>query len=509
MAEDLRHRDRERGRTAGARDDAGLADVARGLRQQIGGDREAHRGDGGGGAGGIGAQHGGRAVHREIDAGIEDRRPDERHDRHEAFHQHRAVADERRIGLAGDQLGRRAAGDQRVKAGDGATGDGDEQEREQRSRPHRAAAAREHGDRGHAQRRRHDRDADGQRRDRADLEKGGQIVTRGEQQPDRQDRGDRAVADQDPAQLHRRVGEQRGERGRGGDIGPEHDRGEQPDHAEQRHLAHPARADPARVAAHQDRERDGGGHGEQAPRAFRKRPHDDERQHRQDDDHNHERPEQRDRAGNIAHFHPDQFAERAAVAAHRNEQDHEILHRAGKHDAGQDPERPGQIAHLRRQHRADERARPRDRREMMAEQDVAIGGNVIEAVGAAVRGGGAGGIDAEHRGRDIAGVETVGDQIDRDRRGHDPERVDLFPARGGDDGERAGRERRQRSPARLLDDRHLASAPFCLLPTVSRFGARGKHARGRPWYGRTGGDPRPCPPSPGRRALRGADDSGE
>ena len=53
------------------------------------------------------------------------------------------------------------------------------------------------------------------------------------------------------------------------------------------------------------------------------------------------------------------LAERLAVAPHRGEQDDEVLHRAAEHDADDDPDRAGQVAELRREHRADQRARRR------------------------------------------------------------------------------------------------------------------------------------------------------
>ena len=43
--------------------------------------------------------------------------------------------------------------------------------------------------------------------------------------------------------------------------------------------------------------------------------------------------------------------------------------------------RPGREAELRREHRADQRAGAGDRREMVAEQDPAVGGVVVVAVG--------------------------------------------------------------------------------------------------------------------------------
>ncbi len=46
-------------------------------------------------------------------------------------------------------------------------------------------------------------------------------------------------------------------------------------------------------------------------------------------------------------LHLDHLAQRLAVAADGDEQDDEVLHRAGEHDADEDPERAGKEAHLR------------------------------------------------------------------------------------------------------------------------------------------------------------------
>ena len=131
---------------------------------------------------------------------------------------------------------------------------------------------------------------------------------------------------------------------------------------------------------------------EGAPRAVGQRLDDDQRQHGEQDHHDHEGAEQRDHAGDQAELGADQLAERAAVAAHRDEQDHEVLHRAGEDHAGQDPEQARQVAHLRGEHGADQRAGAGDGREMVAEQHVAVGRDVVEpvvvAIGRRLRGAG-------------------------------------------------------------------------------------------------------------------------
>ena len=66
-------------------------------------------------------------------------------------------------------------------------------------------------------------------------------------------------------------------------------------------------------------------------------------------------------------------------------EDAEVLHRAAEHDADEDPERAGQVAELRRERRADQRPGPGDGREVMAEDDPAVGRHEVAAVVDALR----------------------------------------------------------------------------------------------------------------------------
>jgi hypothetical protein len=95
-----------------------------------------------------------------------------------------------------------------------------------------------------------------------------------------------------------------------------------------------------------------------------------------------------------------------------DEQHDEILHRAGKHHAGQNPEHAGQIAHLRGQHGAHERACPGNGREVVPEQHVLVGGNVVEPVVVTPGGRLAGAVQAEHLVGNEAAVVAIRDQVD-------------------------------------------------------------------------------------------------
>jgi hypothetical protein len=198
-----------------------------------------------------------------------------------------------------------------------------------------------------------------------------------------------------------------------------------------------------------NRDRDRRHHGERTPRRAGQGLHDDQRQHREDDDHDHEGAEQGDDAGDLAHLGLDQVAKRTAVAAHRQEQHHEVLHGAGEHDTGQDPQHAGQIAHLRGEHGADQRAGAGDRGEVVAEQHVAVRRHVVEAVVVFIGRGLATGVEAHHLLGDIQAVEAVRDQVDADGRDDDPDRVDGFAALEGDVGERGCAYERKRSPSEL------------------------------------------------------------
>ena len=282
-----------------------------------------------------------------------------------------------------------------MPSGHRSAGDGDEQEREHAARPNRPGAVDEFGHRRHLQVGTHDDDADGEQRDGADLEEGREIIARREQQPHRQHRGDEAVGDDDEGERLAFEVEIGGERRRLGHR-PSIDQRRQQEHAaDERHFADVPRPDELIVDAHQQRDRDGAEHRERAPRAADQRLDDDEREHRKHDDADQEDADAGDRARDRAHLGVDDVAERTAVAPRREKQHRHVLDRAGKHRAGENPQRARQIAHLRGKHRTDERAGAGDGRKMVAVEHVAIGRNVIEAVVVALGGRGARRIDAE------------------------------------------------------------------------------------------------------------------
>ena len=90
------------------------------------------------------------------------------------------------------------------------------------------------------------------------------------------------------------------------------------------------------------------------------------------------------RPGGPADLGAGQPGQAQAVAPGRGGQDHHVLHGPGQADADHQPDQARQIAELDRQHRPDQRTGTRDRREMMAEQDPAVGRIEVLAVAQSV-----------------------------------------------------------------------------------------------------------------------------
>ena len=118
LPEDLRHSHGQRRGAAGARQDAGLADVPGGLGDHFRRDRESPARNDLGRVGGRRADDRGGRVHREVDARIEHARGRECHHRDERLGQHAAEADQAHMGFVLDHLRRRSRRDQRMKARD-------------------------------------------------------------------------------------------------------------------------------------------------------------------------------------------------------------------------------------------------------------------------------------------------------------------------------------------------------------------------------------------------------
>ena len=234
--------------------------------------------------------------------------------------------------------------------------------------------------RGHVQARVDDDDADGEQRDGADLHEGREVVARREQQPHRQHRGDEAVDH---------------ERHADGAVGVDEE-------ARQRRVRAPRRRPPAASSSSTTPAM-------VAPRIEPGRTLYDQSPMPMAMGTVH-RIEKTPQALSLSEFTTTSamaasatvitkmmamavavrgqpadllardVGERAAAAAHRGDEDDEVVHAAGQHRADQQPEEAGQVAELRGQHRADQRAGAGDGGEVVAEQHQRVHGHVVVPV---------------------------------------------------------------------------------------------------------------------------------
>ncbi|MNM95084.1 hypothetical protein D3C81_1075110 [compost metagenome] len=426
LVEDLGNPHGQGRRSTGARQDGVLANVGGSLLQDLRRYGEAPAAHGSRHGRDIATHHGGRAVHGEVDPRFDDRCRDNGHDRDKGLHQHRAVADVTGMTFIGQQLGCGTRADQRVEARHRAASHGNEQEGEQGALPDRARAIDEVGNGWHFQVGGDDQDADCQGDDGPDLEEGRKVVPWRQDQPDGQYRGNEAIADEHPGNLQPGEGERRPPDWVGGDQATAPDGRQQQDHADHGDLTDTPWAQVAHVDAHEHCNRQRGHYREHAPGALRQRLDHDQRQHREDDDHDQEGTEQGDGTGDGAHFFAYQFAQGATIATGGDEQHHEVLDSTRQDHTGDQPERAGQVAHLCCEHRANQRARAGNGSKVVPEENVLVGRYVVQAVVVEYGGRGACGVQLHHLVGDEQAVVTVGNEVDGNCCGHDPEGVDGF-----------------------------------------------------------------------------------
>ena len=162
---------------------------------------------------------------------------------------------------------------------------------------------------------------------------------------------------------------------------PSDDREHEPDHADRRRLGNAAACRKRYMyKPHEERERDGHADRERAPRAFLERVDDRQAEPGEGDDDDEEDGDGGRRARHRPDFLAGDLGQRAAAAAGRSPEDDEVVNRARQADAGDEPDEPGSVAELCRQHRTDERTRPRDGREVMPEEDEPVGRVIVVAV---------------------------------------------------------------------------------------------------------------------------------
>ena len=172
-----------------------------------------------------------------------------------------------------------------------------------------------------------------------------------------------------------------------------------------------------------------------------------------------------------------EVGEAPAVAARRAEEDQHVLHAAGQHRADEEPQGSRQVAELGRERRSDQGTRARDRGEVMAEHDRAVRRHEVAPVVEALGRRRPRRIEPAHAGGDPAAVEAVADEVGRDGRDHEPERVDALAAMQGDAAE-CGRARDGDSCPDAATKKPW-SRHRCLLPRTADAGPPPRNARAR------------------------------
>ena len=319
-------------------------------------------------------------------------------------------------------------------------------------------------------------DGNGEHADDADLHEGGEVVARGQQQPYGQDRGDEAIDDQAPGDGDLVQVEHGGAPFGARDGAAANDGGHQQYEADNGNFHDLAGTQVAQVDTHKEGNRNGHADGEDTPRAFAQRVDYNEGQDRDDDDHDEQRGNQGRGAADNAEFLAGHLPQGTAAAAHGEEHHQVVLHGAGEDDAEDDPHGARQVAHLGRDDRADERAGAGDGGEVVAEEDVAVGADVVLAVSFVLGGGGAAVVGPQQVLLNELGVEAVSDQVGTDGGEHKPDGVHGLAA---DDGEhKPGHAAQQRNGGPQCD---LARSPaaFFAVPDgiVNGCGRKGRIRR--------------------------------
>ena len=242
----------------------------------------------------------------------------------------------------------------------------------------------------------------------------------------------KTVADDEPGQGQAFVVEQRAQASVVVDPAAARHRQQQQRQAEQRAFQHPAGPDVAHVQADQHGDGNGGGDGRGRPRAVLHGVDHHQSEHGDEDHHDHQRADQRGDAADRAEFVARHLAQAAAVAPGGEEHDGHVLHAAAQHRADQNPQRARQVAELRRQRRADQRAGAGDGGEVVAEHDPFVGGHEVAPVVEALRRRGAGLVQHQHPGGNPGGVKAVGQGVDAGGGGDQPDGVDRLAAVEGD-----------------------------------------------------------------------------
>jgi len=115
-------------------------------------------------------------------------------------------------------------------------------------------------------------------------------------------------------------------------------------------------------------------------------------------------------SGENADFLSGNRGETLSLVPHGREKNHHVMDRTAEDAADENPKRAGQKTELRRQHRPDQGSRRRNRREVVPEQHVLVGFDVIRPVGKTQRRRRTFRLDPQHAHGDPQTVKAITDR---------------------------------------------------------------------------------------------------
>src|SRR6266850_3203862 len=315
-----------------------------------------------------------------------------------------------------------------MKSTDGAARDGDEAKRKNLSGKDRPGAVNEVRERGHEDLWANQKDARCKRKNGPCLDEGAQVVARCKQEPNGQGGSSKAVNDDGQGEG---AAAQRKYVGPGRRIRhplPCDNCEKNKRHAHDRGFQDAAGPDETKIQTKQDGDRNSHRQCERGPRRGLESVHYDETDDGEKDRHDREHRQLRDEAAAFAYLFARHLAERFPIPTNRAEQNDEILHTTRECRTGDQPERTRQVAELRGERGADERAGARDGGEMVAEEHPLVGGHEVATVVVPFAGRSSRVIERENLCGNKGGIEAKRDEIAADRGDDKPDSVQRFAA---------------------------------------------------------------------------------
>ena len=335
-----------------------------------------------------------------------------------------------------------------MEAADGTASNRNESEGKNLPGKNGASAVYEAGERRHVQGGMQGHNANSEKRNRAELHEGAEVVAGGQQKPHRHGRSRKSVDDDENRERGRAQSKDAGHGRILRSPLPTPNREQHKHEANGGDFQHFAGTNPAEVQAHEQRDRNCHRDRKSAPGAvFQGVDHDQRRDSEQNHkNRNHGRVSHE--AADASDFFLRHLSEGLAIAPHRKEKNHEILHASSEDGTRQHPQRSWKIAELRGQHRTDQWARPGDGGEMMPKHHPFIRHQKVAAVFQALGGSSAKSVERQNLSRDELAIEAVTKSIAAGRGHNQPEGVNRFSAVNGNGGNCHGAQEAHNSPAK-------------------------------------------------------------